>query len=454
MKVAFVACVTAWVASAAMAGDPQSDLVAAVRSGNGAKAAAAIRSGAKPLGEGGPLGSPAEMAIWYRDAGVLRAMLDSGVDLSDVQHEGWNGLDLAMHSDLPSPELIKLYLDAGVKLSPENLGGLSPLMTQAAVRSAPITRLFLEKGERADDVDKTKTWTPLILASWIGSPEVVTLLIENGAPVSFKAGGRTAVHFAARRGGEEAGKIIDTLAAAHAPLDQTDKDGWTPLMYAASTGSLAAVDALIRAGADVNKVGAGGYRPLHVAALAGDAPTLSRLLQAKPDLNATDDKDRTPLMWALCAADPAQAARWQRRGILGGASATDTATVLRRIESMDPEEKISALLKAGADVNTTDESGWTPLMLAAFMWDGSRIHDELHRADKKDSADWNQGAWEAFASRHDPRTIIKSLLDAGAKRLDSENGHCETDVAAQRADTLRADILTMLRAAPVRSPGN
>jgi hypothetical protein len=57
--------------------------------------------------------------------------------------------------------------------------------------------------------------------------------------------------------------VVKVLIANGARLDQLDRRGWTPLRFAARTGSREAIELLIAAGADPNLTGADGITPLH-----------------------------------------------------------------------------------------------------------------------------------------------------------------------------------------------
>lgn len=104
---------------------------------------------------------------------------------------------------------------------------------------------------------------------------------------------------------------LHRLAALNAPMNfddvdgqvarrranLVDRDGRTPLMYAASSGSLDAVRALLCVGARVNEQDATGKTALAMAAANGDSDVVDLLLAARAKHHRDDDW-RTPLIAA------------------------------------------------------------------------------------------------------------------------------------------------------------
>jgi len=100
------------------------------------------------------------------------------------------------------------------------------------------------------------------------------------------------------------------------------------------TGTPQSVQAAIRKGADVNAVDKDGMTPLMWAAYNNRNPeVITTLLKAGADINATVSAGGTALMWAA--------------------------------QSNQNPEVITTLLKAGADINARNQSGLTALMYAA-----------------------------------------------------------------------------------------
>ena len=113
--------------------------------------------------------------------------------------------------------------------------------------------------------------TPIMLATYVGRPDLVELLVARGAEVDVFA--------AAARG--DVGRLEALLAADPALAEAHSPDGWTPLHLAAHFGHGRAVRALLDRGADPNARSANtmANTPLH-AALAGRHADVAELLLA------------------------------------------------------------------------------------------------------------------------------------------------------------------------------
>ena len=125
--------------------------------------------------------------------------------------------------------------------------------------------------------------------------------------------------------------VVQAMLDSGADVNAKDKDGWTPLLWAAYNGNAEVISVLLQAGADVNAKKNNGDTPLLSAVLRENIELISVLLKRGADVNAKDDDGRTPLLSAVL-----------RENI----------------------ELISILIQAGADLNAKDNDGFTPLDLA------------------------------------------------------------------------------------------
>jgi ankyrin repeat protein len=105
-------------------------------------------------------------------------------------------------------------------------------------------------------------FTPLILAAYSGSPEVVGVLLANHADVHVGSRMGNALMAASFQGYAE---IVAQLLKAGARVNDTNEGGGTALMFAALSGRTKVIQLLIANGAEVS---ARDHRGLDAATLA------------------------------------------------------------------------------------------------------------------------------------------------------------------------------------------
>ena len=116
--------------------------------------------------------------------------------------------------------------------------------------------------------------------------------------------GRTPLHYAAL---EDRADDVRTLLADGADANAQDRAGYTPLHFACQQGALSAADALLAAGARVDLVDKFGNSALWRAAFGyqGGEPTLIRhLLEAGADPDARNNAGRSSREMALTLDRP------------------------------------------------------------------------------------------------------------------------------------------------------
>lgn len=172
--------------------------------------------------------------------------------------------------------------------------------------------------------------------------------------------------------------------------------GKTPLLLAAGSGNKMCVSVLLKYGADITVTDDNGCTALHDACLSGNASTVSLLLRHGASVNARTLNGATPLMVASrsdkveCVelllewgADVDERNTNDSTALHGAKAAVASILVAHGadIESKDSYGKTplmdsvvrgdgecaTLLLDSGSDVNGRDHFGWTPLMCASYL---------------------------------------------------------------------------------------
>jgi len=227
---------------------------------------------------------------------------------------------------------------------------------------------------------------------------------------------------------------IQNLLAQHVDLSATDTDGATALHWAARWDDLKTAGALIRGGASVKTANRYGVTPLSLACVNGNAPMVELLLKAGADPNTMLPVGETALMTAARTgkvdvvkvlvshgADVNfQEGRRGQTALMWAAADGNTAVVEELIEhgaDMHARTKggftpflfavregridtAKALLKVGADVNETWQSGRGSGVsgISAMVLATANAHFELAAAMLDAGADPNASAqgWTAL----------------------------------------------------------
>jgi ankyrin repeat protein len=302
----------------------------------------------------------------------LRAILATGVDIHHKSHGGGGGDALAAAAG-NHPDLVKILLEAGAKVSPEAV--------EQAVADYQL--------------------------------ECLELLLGAGGDLNARlSGGRTLMHAACspvwrRADPERKSAMFEKLLAAGLKVDVPDGIGLTPLLLAASHRNHAAVKWLLAHGADVNTMDNAGRTALLAAAESGEEESdcFAPLIDAGCPLAAVGKAKVTVLDTALHrrwwntvnllmrrGAVPRDAAKTVQNVLLAWreAPASPAATrgivtrLLRRLPNakglgidgrpllhdllfLNEESLVTAALKAGADIDERDSRGRTTLMWAAII---------------------------------------------------------------------------------------
>jgi uncharacterized protein len=292
-------------------------------------------------------------------------------------------------------EIIEYLIASGAVVEGHDLDESTPLMVACHRGQVEAVKLLLRHGAVAGQTDRNGS-TPGSFAMISGSMEVVQVLRDAGIDFSSRNPKSGAfINMAASGGNVE---MLEFLLESGVTVNTPNDQGTTALTSAASGAKTEAVRWLLAQGADVNHVDSNGMGALVMCAFRGNGEIAKLLLEAGADLNTKDEFGRTPLLSSAmrgndevttvllaAGADPNLASERGETPLIKAVARGDLADVevlLAAGATVDPVETsqgrqalhiasargygdvAATLIKAGAPLNTADNAGATPIMLA------------------------------------------------------------------------------------------
>ncbi|XP_063412665.1 putative ankyrin repeat protein RF_0381 [Mytilus trossulus] len=178
---------------------------------------------------------------------------------------------------------------------------------------------------KVDGRDKT----PLYKTSQDGKTDIVNLLLQNNADVSYlNVVGESALYVACKRGNTD---TVNVLLQNNADIAKCNITGESPLYVACKGGYIATVKLLIQNNADAAQCNLNGETPLYVACKEGHTDTVKLLLQNNADVSQCNRHGKS-LMSVACEGDH--------------------------------KDTVELLIQNNADVSQCNTSGESPLYIA------------------------------------------------------------------------------------------
>lgn len=249
---------------------------------------------------------------------------------------------------------------------------------------------LLEELLEGRDVNSIRQGSDSLLhtAAEHGQLSIIELLLQSGAKLdAMDPQGRTALHRAALRGHTAAATALVTAGADIYTCDNASK---TPLHLAAQNGHQDTVEALVE---EERRCLNRQTSFLHLAAMQDDSEVADVLLRAGVEVASKDSHGKTPLFHAVSRGNEKTVAVLLQGGAQvdsdamasafdlnstsmltlllhnsqGQMTAESMNSALFRAVQRNLGGIISALVDCGADVNTQNNQGYTPLLLAAEL---------------------------------------------------------------------------------------
>ena len=183
------------------------------------------------------------------DDQAVRDLLEAGADPDAAYGDGTTALHWAAHRDAHA--LVVDLLAAGADVNAADDHGVTPLSLACVNGNRLVVDVLLKAGADPNSA-RGNGETPLMTAARVGNLDVARSLIAAGADPNAREAtlGQTALMLAVAENHTPVARLLlETGAAATA----RSTNRFTPLLFAAQQGNLAAADLLLSAGADVDE---------------------------------------------------------------------------------------------------------------------------------------------------------------------------------------------------------
>jgi len=326
---------------------------------------------------------------------MIELLLTKGADINAADKSGRTPL---LHSVvqymseaggvISHPEVVKLLLDRGADVHVSDKNGDTALILTAGVYEGPIdiVRYLLNKGINVNAQNK-KGATALMIVASKGKQDVLELLITSGADLNLKdAEEATALDYAVENGKTELARFLFKRSAKSKNNYKSEDEMLrsvtnAALLEAAERNKLDSVKSQLAAGADINTRSPSGNTALMLAIeySYGRLDVTTFLMDNGADLNAVDSDGNTALMIATARNNNEAVVALLAHKAAVHFRNKEGRTALHIASAELHKRDVEALLAikpavtassagvdvVGVDVNSRDNSGRTPLMLAA-----------------------------------------------------------------------------------------
>jgi uncharacterized protein len=227
--------------------------------------------------------TPAANAAQKRDMTTLRALVLQHTDVNASQPDGTTALHWAAHwNDL---EAVNLLLRAGANSKATNRYGSTPISEAVATGNAAMVQALLNAGASANTPTTADGETILMTAARVGNIDVVKMLLDRGAEVNAREvyKGQTALMWAAAERHTDIVKLL-MQHGADWKIRSVDRETKPPKLSAASS---------------ISPIARGGFTALSFSAREGDIVTAKVMLDAGVDINYGDIDNTSALVVAI-----------------------------------------------------------------------------------------------------------------------------------------------------------
>lgn len=286
------------------------------------------------------------------------------------------------------------------------------------------------------NIQNEEKLTPLMMMVIYGRTEGVKWFVQEKADLQIvDKQGLTALHYATLEGNKD---IVRVLRDAQGGKPYPD------IFIGSSIGATREVKEALAAGVDVNAKNSLGMAAVHLAVHNKHLNVVETLIGAGANLNEADNEGMTPLMEAIRAPSPEALKLLVKSKVDLEKKDSKGSTILAWAVDMKIDLKyVVMLVNAGADVNTQNHEGETPLMIATQTRELETMNFLIRSGAKLDiqDKDGDTALTRAVTDSSDP-AVVTTLIKSGANlRMKNAEGKTAIIIAEENAIYKYVDIL-------------
>ncbi|KAK5645048.1 hypothetical protein RI129_006348 [Pyrocoelia pectoralis] len=301
--------------------------------------------------------SPLNAATIKGHTVIVKMLLDKGANVNVGDNANWTPLLSAVNIDNVNITSVLLQHDANIEHS--TLSGLTPLGCAARENNMEVAQLLLNNGALINGTSLLVKRTALLYAVESGHLEMVKILLNNNANIHLAHGIRTPLSQAIRLENKE---IIKLLLGKSDLSSLTYNYKHNLLCETGKTNNVDIAKMLLNGG--VGLEAKDGFSPLLFAASYGQAAVLKMFIERGASLDATDKLGKTSLYFAASKGYLLTVRVLLNHGAAINHSSKNGTALFTAVQN-EHIGTVKLLLQKGADVSKTDYLNRTALSFAA-----------------------------------------------------------------------------------------
>lgn len=303
--------------------------------------------------------TPLQLAILKNDLTAVRMLIQAKSDANVQDYYGNSSLHLLAGID--DDQIFNIVIPFIKDINIRNNAGETPVLSAVRKGNHKIVKLLIEKGAKLSISDDDGN-SPLHFA---GDNDMAELLCVNHANIEARnEDGETPLMIAISRGRKS---MVEFYFEKGAKIDTVNIRGESLLHYAVAYDRKEIVTTLLNKGADLKCKSYGGYTPLYKACYLGKASMVDYLIKAGAGLNEYDDKQRTYLFAAVNGGSIQIIKYLLSKGMLINAKDNEGNNLLHQAVKANDLQCVNYLLEQKIDANSKNIYQQTPLHLAVMV---------------------------------------------------------------------------------------